>query len=171
MPQILPINPQMPILFKAIFDEAEVYSEILATWSLSRIQGREMCCRGNGDQQTIASSSAGCTVSTQSMAEEVFTLYWSRRVWHTCIGSSMTDWLAAFFSPLLSLCVCLSFSLFSLCSLSMPQNVAELHLPPVFALIRKYMCFPVVLVRGVDATKWSVPNQTPPCQIPRGRVW
>lgn len=48
----------MPILFKAIFEEPEVYSGSLAAWGLSRAQGREMSCRGNGEQQTTESSCA-----------------------------------------------------------------------------------------------------------------
>lgn len=48
----------MPILFEAMFKEAEVYSGGLAAWGPSRAWGREMSCRGNGKHQTIESSCA-----------------------------------------------------------------------------------------------------------------
>ncbi|KAL6476942.1 hypothetical protein MHYP_G00154410 [Metynnis hypsauchen] len=39
--------------------KAGVYSGRLAAWGLPRAQGKELSCRGNGEQQAIASFSAG----------------------------------------------------------------------------------------------------------------
>lgn len=82
MPQTLPIKPQVPILFKFFlfyFIEEPFYSGSLAAWSLSRAQGSEMSCRGNSEQQTIASSPVGGKHTVHGRSSPYTVLVSSRR--------------------------------------------------------------------------------------------